>query len=97
MATYPIMRGLTDAQDMHQKHPDTFDAPSAHELATIMPGDMIKVCQNHGQFSERVWVEVKGASGKYLIAQTEQGGIYRVEGRHAYSVWKKKDLPQAKA
>jgi len=23
---------------------------------------------------------------------TEQGGFYRVEGRHAYSIWKQKDL-----
>jgi len=51
MATYPIMRGLTDAQQMHLDHPDTFEAPSAHELATIMPGDMIKVCQSRGQWS----------------------------------------------
>jgi hypothetical protein len=92
MPTYPVMRGLTDAQQMHIDHPDTFEAPTPRELAMIAPGDMIKVCQSRGQWSERVWVEVKGASGKYLIAQTEQGGIYRVEGRHAYAIWKEKDL-----
>lgn len=87
MASYPLMRGLTDAQAMHVAHPDTFEVPSDHDLATLKPGSMIKVCQNRGQFSERIWVEVKGASGKYLIVQTEQGGVYRVEARHVYSIW----------
>lgn len=92
-ATIRLMTRLTDAQDMHQRHPQTFEAPSAHELATLAPGDMIKVCQTTRGWGERIWVEVKGASGKYLIVMTEQGQYFRVEARHAYSIWKKKDLP----
>jgi len=87
----PILTRLVDAQAMHAEHPDTFDAPTAHELATITPGTYIKVSRNN----ERFWMMVEGGTGRYLIAsvqnqllmsQYEPGTMFRVEPRHVFII-----------
>jgi hypothetical protein len=94
MVRIPILTRLVDAQEMHRQYPDTFEAPTDHELATIRPGQFIKVCRD----GERFWLAVTGASGRYLIAsianplvtsgnaRLAMGKAVRVEPRHVYSI-----------
>lgn len=95
MAQVPLLTKLVDAQEMHRQHPDTFEVPSAHELATIKPGDYVKVCRGN----ERFWCRVDGAAGKYLISTVDTplvneenadinipGLRVRIEHRHIYSI-----------
>jgi hypothetical protein len=94
MATIPIMTKLEDAQALHAEFPDTFQAPDAHELATINPGDFVKVCRCR----ERFWLRVIGASGRYLIGEVDAmtvepenrhltlGKRVKFETRHVYTI-----------
>eukprot|EP00949_MAST-11_sp_MAST-11-sp1_P002475 g2475.t1 len=64
-----------DAQDMHLKHPETFEAPTAVELRRIKPGDHVKVClKQEGEGAERLWV---------VVAECEPGSTGMVYGRLA--------------
>ena len=47
---------LVDAQQMHQRHPDTFAVPDLVTLNTIRPGDEVKVAFE--DLNERMWVLV---------------------------------------
>lgn len=46
---------LTDAQEMHKQHPETFEAPDLNELKKVKPGTHIKICVSD---EERFWVIV---------------------------------------
>jgi len=94
MSTIPKLTKLGDAQEMHRDSPETFEAPDAHELATILPGYFVKVCRSN----ERFWLRVIGASGKYLIGAVDAmlvekdnqhltlGKVVRFEARHIYTI-----------
>lgn len=43
-----------DAQDMQRQNPQTFEAPTARELAKIKVGDAAKICNGR----ERFWVQI---------------------------------------
>jgi hypothetical protein len=47
---------LRDAAQMAKKYPRSFKAPTVKELASIQPGDFVKVCAVEG---ERFWVQVQ--------------------------------------
>ena len=51
---------FVNAQEMQNRYPGMFKAPSAAELAAIKQGDFIKVCRN----DERFWIRVIGADRK---------------------------------
>jgi hypothetical protein len=49
-----LVDGFVDAQAMHEAYPQSFEAPSAAEIAAVVPGDSVKVCDG----GERFWVTV---------------------------------------
>lgn len=85
---------LIDAQEMAHKYPNTFEAPSAQELANIMPGDFIKICVE----PERFWVKITAINPGLLtgvisndLVYTNRHGldcdqIISVEPRHVYAI-----------
>jgi hypothetical protein len=94
-STIPILNKLVDAQEMHRQHPITFIVPSAHNLATIMPGDYVKICREN----ERFWCKVIGGVGKFLVGEVDvplvnegnadinkSGTRVRFEHRHVYEI-----------
>ena len=62
MAT-DITNWLSDAQEMHKQHPDTFWAPSAKCLDAIRPDMHVKICDNE----QRFWCTVKSTSGAHVV------------------------------
>lgn len=48
------MNDFLNAQEMHRTYPETFDAPSNDELASLKTGLYAKICEN----GERFWVEI---------------------------------------
>jgi len=62
MAT-DITNWLSDAQEMHTQHPDTFWAPSTEELDAIKPDMHVKICDNE----QRFWCTVKSTSGAHVV------------------------------
>jgi hypothetical protein len=66
------MTAFINAQEMHLRHPDTFDAPSYTELAAIRPGDSVKVCAGY----ERFWVTVTEATESALTGTVDNDLIY---------------------
>lgn len=56
------MMEFIDAQAMHQKHPDTFNAPTAAELQSIKPNCQVKIAHNQ----ERFWVTVTKVDGNQV-------------------------------
>lgn len=53
------MSRFVDAQAMHEKHPDTFAAPTREELDTLEIGGLVKICNNF----ERFWVKMTAIGG----------------------------------
>ena len=54
---------FTDAQQMHKKYPQTFDAPDKLELSSIKIGDVVKVCADN---KERFWADVIDIEGNII-------------------------------
>ena len=91
---------FTDAQEMHALYPDTFDAPSAAELASIDVGSVVKVCAHQ---SERFWVEVTsvddaadvviGAVDNMLVGQHgfNCGDLIRFRKCHVYTISRRRN------
>lgn len=84
-----------DAQEMALLHPDTFEAPSAEDLAKITVGDYVKVCPGE----ERFWCkveEIDHGSGRVMAAVANDLIIYPwpvgeeldFETRHIYQILK---------
>lgn len=48
------MHKFTNAQAMHKKHPDTFEAPTKEELDALKVGNIVKVSHHN----ERFWVTI---------------------------------------
>jgi hypothetical protein len=84
-----------DAQAMAREHPDTFFAPDPATLATIRPGDYVKVAGSVCSPTERFWVQVTQVTGDRLAGTVqnlllevplEQGAPVAFERRHVYDV-----------
>lgn len=58
---------LVDAQEMHQKHPDTFDVPPPERLADPQPGWMAKICDDE----QRFWTKIVSVDGARITATVE--------------------------
>lgn len=64
-----------NAQEMHQKYPHTFDAPSHEQLAAIGPGDSVKVCTG----DERFWVRVLTATETTITGMVDNDLLFADE------------------
>ena len=83
-----------DAEAMHRKHPDSFNAPSVDprcldEIRKLTTGDFVKVCTN----DERFWAEITARFGSKFTAVVDNrllndglecGDQIEVEERHIY-------------
>lgn len=90
----PKVCDWVDAQQMALKYPDTFDAPTADELAAIRPGMYVKI--NPG--NERFWVMVltheppklTGTIDNNLVCTETHGLVFgnvvEFEERHVYAI-----------
>lgn len=82
-----------DAQEMAQKHPDTFEAPTSEELDQISVGSLVKICNDE----ERFWTEVTKIDGDKITANVDNqllgdygynlGDSIEFEKRHIYSIY----------
>ena len=87
------MNDLIDAQEMAQKHPDTFESPSTEELNQIKEGASVKICNGE----ERFWATVTKISGDKVTADVDNdllgdygynlGDEIEFEKRHIYSIF----------
>lgn len=85
--------GFIDAQEMHKKHPETFEAPTDDELSCIKAGDSVKVCRNN----ERFWVtitkvdcgNIEGIIDNQLICNSvlKCGDHVRFKKKNIYTIW----------
>ncbi|MFZ6727484.1 hypothetical protein ACO0K2_18490 [Undibacterium sp. MH2W] len=60
---YSKMVFFNDAQELSKLYPETFEAPSQDELASVREGSLVKICAND---VERFWVIVKNVDGDKL-------------------------------
>ena len=84
---------FVDAQQMHRHHPGTFEVPSDRRLASISPGDTVKVCNRQ----ERFWVTVSSVDGEHITGVVDNqlmddygynlGDSIQFEKRHIYSIY----------
>jgi hypothetical protein len=58
---------FVDAQAMHKKHPDTFEAPSMEDIRKIKPGNWVKVSAGN----ERFWIKVLDRKMFTIIGQVD--------------------------
>jgi hypothetical protein len=65
------MHKFTNAQKMHEKHPDTFEVPSKEELNVITLGESVKISHEN----ERFWVTVTGID-KNTITGTVDNDLF---------------------
>jgi len=87
------MNDLIDAQEMAQKHPDTFEAPTTEELNQIKKNSSVKICNGE----ERFWTKVTKVSGDKVTAEVDNqllgeygydlGDEIEFEKRHIYSIF----------
>ena len=71
---------LTNAQEMAQTYPDTFNAPDSAELQSIRPGCGVKVCVSQEVpeilcTGERFWTLVEMLESDYICATVENNLI----------------------
>lgn len=66
------MDNFVNAQEMHQKHPDTFWAPSSEQLANLKPNDSIKVCYHpEDSMGERFWVTISSINDNLITGYVD--------------------------
>lgn len=63
---------FVNAQEMHKKYPDTFEAPTKKEMDAQKVGNSVKVCHN----DERFWVTITAIKGN-TIKGTVDNDLYR--------------------
>lgn len=88
-----------DAQEMALLHPDTFEAPSADDLAKITVGDYVKICPGEERFWCRV-EEIDHGSGRIMAAVANTlifypwavGEELDFETRHIYQILKNHEV-----
>jgi hypothetical protein len=82
-----------NAQEMSLKHPDTFDAPTAEEIANLKVGSTVKVCINN---EERLWTEITEIDGDEITAtldnvpvvvDLEYGDTINFKTHHIYAIY----------
>lgn len=96
------MSTFTNAQEMSLENPDTFDAPTAEEIANLTVGSFVKVCINNvdpepDQFgAERLWTEITEIDGDEITAtldsfpvvvDLESGDTINFKTHHIYDVF----------
>jgi hypothetical protein len=69
---------FVDAQLMHRNHPDTFEVPDQDELDNIVPGALVKVCNNF----ERFWCKVTEVQLDGTISATVDNRLF---GKYGYN------------
>ena len=87
------MNNLIDAQEMAQKHPDTFEAPTTEELNEVKEGSFVKICNGE----ERFWATVTKISVDKVTADVDNdllgdygynlGDEIEFEKKHIYSIF----------
>jgi hypothetical protein len=81
---------LSNAEDMHSEHPETFYLPSEEERTNLLIDDTVKLIfqiavepdERHapdGEFGERMWVQVKGKFGPYYVGTLDNNPITTTE------------------
>lgn len=76
---------FVNAQELAVNFPDTFEAPSAEELAEIHRGQYVKVCVPCGsvvftQFdSERFWVTVESVDGDTITGEVDNDLVFTAQ------------------
>lgn len=86
---------FVDAQEMHKKHPQTFDAPSREDLTDLKLGDIVKMCANE---KERFWTIITAIKGNKITASADNklvhnfgfnlGDIIEFEKKNIYDIYK---------
>ena len=88
---------FTDAQEMHKKHPNTFDAPSWSDLNLIEPGDFVKICGECKDGGERFWLKVTKVTPRKITGEVDNdlvtlpyklGETLTFEPKHVYDIMK---------
>lgn len=90
------MAVFTDAQEMQNMYPATFDAPSSDELAKVRAGSLVKICADD---VERFWVIVTVVEGNSLqgridndlqhtsVHRLKSDDVVLFELRHIYQIY----------
>ncbi len=90
----PLLDKLVDARRMARRHPGTFRLSDPVDLASLAPGDAVKVCRDE----ERFWVTLTAVDGERLTGTVANrlvmpsnahlflGLTVGVEKRHVYAV-----------
>lgn len=65
-----------NAQHAAHRHPDSFEAPTAEELAQVGPGNWVKLSvafpeSEDGMDGERFWTEVTERHGDQLVGRVD--------------------------
>ena len=68
---------LEDAQEMHERYPETFEIPSELEILKLQVGDNVKLCFNN---EERMWVEIIQIESKDCIIGALNNDPVRIDG-----------------
>ena len=88
---------FNDAQQLGKMYPETFEAPSQGELASVRTGSLVKICAND---IERFWVIVTNANGDKLQGTVDNelshGAVHHLkcddvvsfELRHIYQIFR---------
>jgi hypothetical protein len=76
---------LSNAEDIHKEHPDTFYLPSEEERMNLLIGDTVKLIFQiaiepdemapEGYFGERMWIRVKGRFGPYYVGNLDNDPV----------------------
>ena len=84
------MHRFTNAQTMHKKHPDTFEAPTKEELDALKVGNIVKVSHNN----ERFWVTITAIDKDIITGKVDNvlirpqpfkyGDIIKFKKHHIY-------------
>lgn len=90
------MPQFVNAQQMHRDHPESFYVPSDAELASIAPGDSVKVCTGLERFRVTVTKATKtrltGTVDNDLVCTDEHGLFYgdtlSFARENVYDIWK---------
>jgi hypothetical protein len=90
---------FVDAQQMARDHPDSFEAPSPEELAALVVGDVVKVCDTQ----ERFWTVIKEfKEDDVIVAEVNNslisgqefnlGDLIEFKKCHIYAIHKEEDI-----
>lgn len=92
---------FVNAQRMAIEHPDSFEAPTLEELAALVVGDVVKVCDNQ----ERFWTVIKELKeNDVIVAEVNNnlisgqefnlGDLIEFKKCHIYAIHKEEEVNQ---